>query len=330
MTPVVLTLVHLEIMSEASQIYTGFWTNWSNGAIRGATLTLSQSHGGVLIAFLAMFVSFIGGVFWTIISFAIHQINTTEPSQRRDALHYQRQITLRNEGPASAAWNFVKLWKAHRKTTSWPALRLLPCALLASLTLLLFYVSGIFTSYITSVPGNSTIVLGPHCGGYDFTHTSDASVQYSTIGKLIADTNEAATYVRQCYQGNPSLLECGTFVRPSLPFTTTQNVSCPFASEVCVYNDQSAFLMDTGLLDSHQDLGINAPPADRIHFRRAATCSPVAGRPFEWTTDSSFGPVSYIFAGETPSWDHNFTFSYIQNLASDNIGYILKYVVSTS
>ncbi|KAB8239187.1 uncharacterized protein BDW43DRAFT_306071 [Aspergillus alliaceus] len=42
----------------------------------------------------------------------------------------------------------------------------------------------------------------------------------------------------------------------------------------------TAFAMDTGLLDSHADFGINAPPKNRIEYRRLTTCSPIYGVDF--------------------------------------------------
>ncbi|KAL9114279.1 MAG: hypothetical protein Q9227_001701 [Pyrenula ochraceoflavens] len=43
-------------VSDAS-IYLGLWTNWSHGTVRGATITLTKRDGGLLIAFLALFIS---------------------------------------------------------------------------------------------------------------------------------------------------------------------------------------------------------------------------------------------------------------------------------
>jgi hypothetical protein len=42
------------------QVKLGFWTNWSNGKILGATMTMSRQNGGFLIAFLAIFVGMAG------------------------------------------------------------------------------------------------------------------------------------------------------------------------------------------------------------------------------------------------------------------------------
>lgn len=45
---------------EDSKVRLGLWTNWSFGSIRGVTLTLTQSHGAILTALNALFVTFVG------------------------------------------------------------------------------------------------------------------------------------------------------------------------------------------------------------------------------------------------------------------------------
>src|SRR5436189_4019354 len=89
--------------------YTGTWINWSHGAIRGATITLPQAYGGFLVAFLAIYVSFAGGMFWRFLSFICHQLNTTQSERSRDALHHQRQVIFRNGGAIEAFWELAKM-----------------------------------------------------------------------------------------------------------------------------------------------------------------------------------------------------------------------------
>jgi hypothetical protein len=316
-------------MSDGIHTYSGAWINWSEGPIRGATLTLSQKHAGVLSAFLAILVSFAGSLFWIILSFAIHQAYTTEPAQGQDALHSQRQLILRNKTAAGAVWALVKLPFENGRTASRVKAvgRSLPLAILATLNILLFGVSGLFTSYITKAAGNSTIIIGPACGGLDL-NISDSVINF----KALQDTYEAATYVRECYQGSqgsPSGHLCGIYARPSIPFTTNKNASCPFAPELCAYNGQSAFQMDTGLLDSQADFGINARPKDRIKFRRVATCAPVKHGSGLGTTrnDSEYGTILYIDAGAQYYMGQqykNYTFAYTPSPQLDGIGYTLR------
>jgi hypothetical protein len=315
----------------AANVYTfeGFWVNWNHGYLQGATLTLPQQLAGILAAFLALYVSFAGGMFWKILAFALHQLNTTHPSRTRDWLHYQKQVLLKNSGSGSgkAAYVFLTLpfqSAGSSKSSFRTILRCLPLALLALTTLLVFSVAGIFTSAITKTAGNSTLVRGPNCGGYlvkDIDAKGEADDTF--IGKRLGDTKDAAQYVNQCYQNSTSRLTCQSYVRPSISFITNQNASCPFASGTCRMGDTAAFSMDTGLLDSHVDFGINAPPENRVLFRRMATCAPIIAGPFaEIRNDSIVGDILYINAG--PYLGSNWTFSYILRSQIDGFGYSLR------
>jgi hypothetical protein len=51
---------------------------------------------------------------------------------------------------------------------------------------------------------------------------------------------------------------------------TLDNGSCPFHPKLC---RSSTVVFDTGLIDSHTDLGINSRVADRIAYRRVTTCT---------------------------------------------------------
>jgi hypothetical protein len=248
--------------------YTGPWINWSHGVILGATLTLPSKYGGLLAAFLAIYVSFAGHMFWRLLSFVLHQIYTTKPGSKRDGLHHQRQVILRNNGGAADAfWEFAKLPVNWRGRTHQPFLRVFAFAFLAALNVSVFSVASIFTSEITKGPGNSTIILGPACGGYTVTPDNNSSKTSGFSSKILADTYEAATYVRQCYGENTTAsLACNLYNRRSLSFTTNPNATCPFPSDLCIFNNQSAFSMDTGLVDSHSDLVVNARPEHRIKY----------------------------------------------------------------
>ena len=69
--------------------YTGHWVRWADGPILGSTLTLNSRNGGFLVAFLALYVNFVGGQFWTILKFLIHQWRVER--RPKDALHHQQQ-----------------------------------------------------------------------------------------------------------------------------------------------------------------------------------------------------------------------------------------------
>lgn len=128
-------------------VYTGFWVNWSQGQIRGATLTLTNRNAGFLTAFLALFVSLAGRAFWRLCCFAIHLKLSTDIS--RDGLHHQRQAILRNattdvtglQGFLHLAWNW-------RNRTTRPVFRLLPVITLTALITATFYAASILSSQV--------------------------------------------------------------------------------------------------------------------------------------------------------------------------------------
>lgn len=68
---------------------TGRWIRWADGPVLGSTLTLTSRNGSFLVAFLALYVSFVGGQFWTILKFLIHQWRAKR--RPKDALHHQQQ-----------------------------------------------------------------------------------------------------------------------------------------------------------------------------------------------------------------------------------------------
>jgi hypothetical protein len=50
-----------------------------------------------------------------------------------------------------------------------------------------------------------------------------------------------------------------------------KKAECPFKDGICYRNN--TYQMDTGLIDSHHDLGINTPQEERLKYRMVTTCS---------------------------------------------------------
>lgn len=92
----------LQSDATAFEVYTGLWIDWTHGRYQGATLTLSRDTGGLLIAFLALYVSTTGQSFWRLGCFFLHRMFSS--SERQDGLYHQRQAILRN---AESAHNTV-------------------------------------------------------------------------------------------------------------------------------------------------------------------------------------------------------------------------------
>lgn len=88
--------------------------------------------------------------------------------------------------------------------------------------------------------------------------------------------SEAANYAQECYSESGSgLLDCNKFVVKNLAGKITQrNSSCPFPGNVCRSN-KTNLLLDTGYLDSNDDLGLSTPQSQRFKWRYVLQCAPI-------------------------------------------------------
>ncbi|KAI8626961.1 hypothetical protein F5Y19DRAFT_487249 [Xylariaceae sp. FL1651] len=273
-------------------VYTGVWINWSHNRAVGATLTLTQSSANLLVAFVALFAALVAGHIWKIICFSVHSYYST--SNARNAVHHQRQVLLRNNsGAASSAVNIMKmLWAWRRLGIAWPLLPLFACAVV--LAILLALASG-FSSRVAT--GNEVLILGKNCGMSINPLGDNLTMTLTTYLPLIADyATSAAIQATQCYENTTaSTSACSMFVKPRLPLSVNRNASCPFGN-LC-RNARGNLLLDTGLLDSHEDFGLNAPKSERFSMREVAQCAPLRtdGHQDQWnlTQDRSYTRYYY-------------------------------------
>ncbi|KAK4697740.1 hypothetical protein P7C71_g386, partial [Lecanoromycetidae sp. Uapishka_2] len=312
-----------------SQIYTGPWINWSHGVVIGSTITLSARDGGLLTAFLALFVSVAGAACWKITSYILHQQRARKAFQ--DGLHHQQQIILRNtSNPPTAAYELLQLSWAWRKRADKPLRRTLPLAFLAILNFSIFGVAGIFSSEVTKAAGNETLVKSSNCGvlfGND-----DAAVTGALPGLIdlnINDTAVASTYAQACYGDTGNALQCNQYTQQQIKWNTNANASCPFGDNRC-YGSTSAYEMDTGKIDTDTSLGINARESKRLQFRKVTTCSPI--HTLGYATEVNITDPNLIAYGDTieeiafgPIGGNvsNVTYTYDEHSKIDNFGYSL-------
>lgn len=172
----------------STPIYTGVWINWSQGPIRGATLTLDARNSGLLTAFIATFVTIVGAQLWKILSYIIHQLRSRRSPQ--DGLYHQQQVVFRNSvTPGSAAWTFLLqgwYWGASIKL---PWLRTLPWLLFALLYIVAFGLLAIFSSEISKSQGTARRVYPTNCGHWDFPLNADFQTRFAeTQRKQTNDT----------------------------------------------------------------------------------------------------------------------------------------------
>ena len=314
------------------QIYTGVWVNWSRGRLLGSTLTISTSHGGLLSAFLAIFISLTGIAFWRITSFTLHQWRSGKAFN--DGLHHQQQLIFRNTGTASGAlWQMLQLPNSWRNHANSPWLRTLPVALLALINVVIFAIAAIFSSEVTKATGKEVLIQSSNCGSLEFDSADDGytgvlQAAFNTV--VLNDSTEAAAYTRNCYGDDANGLRCNRYVQTRIQWKTNVNASCPFDDELCFFGKSGAMEMDTGPIDSHQALGINVPKEYRVTYRKVATCSPIrTSRKYRsvWN-DTNPDHIAYedtydrFFFG--PTSVSNYTYQYNRHSSVEDYAYTLK------
>ncbi|KAF3005233.1 hypothetical protein E8E14_003097 [Neopestalotiopsis sp. 37M] len=255
----------------------GVWTNWSRGSIMGLTLTLTRKDASLLIAFTAFFISFVGSRFWKIVCFLCHRYFSSPLTAPEDALHHQRQVILRNSSAAeSGLWTLIQVMWAWRRQVSRSTLRLLPICLMALFCFVSFVLAGVFSANISSSAGDEVLIDGTDCSIFyqgDNTDVDDAS-NWSVFKSQVV--NNAHNYAQQCYtvDSATSGSACNSYVESRLQISQDTGAHCPFASDICRDNS-SNLILDSGYIDSHNHLGLNSPPDERILSRQVLHCAPI-------------------------------------------------------
>jgi len=263
---------------DAYHVRLGFWTNWDHGKIEGATITLTRRNGGLLVAFIAIFIGAAGKSFWRLACFLLHRM--CSKSSPQDGVYHQIQAVLRNSDTAQdAAWSLSQVlwaWRIPARLRK-PYPRLLGIILLALFVSISFGVAGVFSSQITTDTANEVLLEGSNCGPLDIDEGKDP-VAYNLLFNpyMVQRVTTYSNYAQQCYIKNVTAAseDCHPYVQTSLKATSIQNASCPFASEMCKSQNEN-LIVDTGLIDSNKDLGINAPPENRFQMRFVHHCAPI-------------------------------------------------------
>lgn len=122
-------------------IYHGFWINRSVGSFLGATLTLDRRAGGIVIAFLALFIGSTARSLWKVIRYSCHAFATAPTAQ--DGIYHQRQAILRNQNLALDSFlDLIRTAYAWRKRAEKVGLRILPVAFVALVVSIISIVAG--------------------------------------------------------------------------------------------------------------------------------------------------------------------------------------------
>ncbi|KAI1429252.1 hypothetical protein F5Y12DRAFT_727374 [Xylaria sp. FL1777] len=320
-------------------VYIGIWTNWSRGQVFGSTLTLEREEANLLIAFTAFFVAFVSTRFWRIACFAFHRHYAT--ADRRDAIYHQRQAILRNSStPESGIQVLLRLiWTTRRHRNRFHPI--FP-AVIALICIAAFAVAGGFSSQISTAVGTEVLVNSQNCGYLDRSkiNVSEAGAGLDLeVGRdLSQKINSAATYAQQCYSNSTDgTFDCGRYSSKSLQGTIDSNAPCPFEEELC--RSSSANLrIDSGFINSHEDLGLNSPPEDRVLTRYVLHCAPINTQNYTSQINTSVGILTAYHYGTqvTPIGTVNYIWTaeslkdqYAAVLAPDAGGPLSHYQVST-
>ncbi|KAJ9663207.1 hypothetical protein H2198_000968 [Neophaeococcomyces mojaviensis] len=261
------------------QVHTGFWINWSSGAIQGAT-----------------------------------------------------RIIFRNlASPGAAAWYLLQQawhWRGRARNS---LLRTVPWVLLALTYFGVFGVLAVFSSQIAKASSTERLIQGDteHCGYYQVVNPNSTTSSYSLYQKTTTDGLTATAYARACYGVANPPPQCQILPVSSLKYERLSNWTCPFSPEMC--DTKSAFHVRSQLVDSHHDLGINAPADGRVQYRRETTCAPIVTESFGAFLNASdpgaagwedgvmvgysYGPLKTI---------SNYTYTYNKYLRSSNLGYSVR------
>ncbi|KAH8885562.1 hypothetical protein GQ53DRAFT_845545 [Thozetella sp. PMI_491] len=235
---------------------------------------MTREDGNLLIAFTAFFVGLVSSRFWRIACLLLHRFYSTPHA--RDALHHQRQAVLRNSAtPAGGAWVFGQLFWAWRGAARFVLLRTLPGFLTAVLCLTAFAAASGFSSRVSTGIGDEVLLDGNACALVDNTQLRTQADMDLVIARTAQLVDSAENYAQQCYSSNSTgMFNCDHFVVPKLPVSVDGQAPCPFQNGICRTNS-SNLLLDTGYIDSHEHLGINAPTGERILFRHIYHCAPL-------------------------------------------------------
>ena len=253
------------------------WINHSANLAEGLTITVPASTGVLIVSALAVLVSLAGGAAWMITSYALHQVRTQNSPQ--DGMFRMLQVMLRNpESSASSVMSIVQTGHVWSGKVNSAKIRAYCLALWPFVISVGFIIASVFVGRVTVAAYKANVVLlrPTNCGLEVVQDASDlvtrGTVNYQWSAKHSNDTRQSRAYGDQCYGSANGTLGCSIFAVQRLPYSIRTNAVCPF-DDLCRLGRESAVELDTGLLDSHTHLGINARPKDRVRFRRTATCS---------------------------------------------------------
>ncbi|KAI1313730.1 hypothetical protein F5Y03DRAFT_405204 [Xylaria venustula] len=260
-------------MNQGYPVHTGAWTNWSRGQILGATVTLTRQAASLVIAFTSTFIAFVATRVWRLLCFSLHRYYSDMGPQ--GTTYHQLQAILRNAAaPEDGTRLFLRMLSMKRRKTTWYA-QLLFSTTCGTILLVSFTVLGGFSSSIAT-SDNEVLIQSAGCG-------------YVFLGSI----QKGANYAQQCFSNEDHQFDCDHFVKEMVTGTIDNNATCPFDNSVCV-GEWGNISIDSGFINSHLHLGINALSEERILWRNVLHCAPLTTASFT-SLDTESQPNDVLF-----------------------------------
>ena len=256
-----------------SLIKRGFWINYSEGAILGATITTDQRVANIVIAVVAIVVTAGAGSAWNLVMFLWHQLRAT--SRPKDGLFRQQQVLFRTLAtPTSVLADTCKLVWVWRRSGWSSIFRSLPILSLSFIFAIASLAASISSSYVVSTTDLQVLVDGSSCRAINISSYLNADALADAVPLETALYTSARSYADECYGSGSVPPRCHIYVRPRLEYTTKSG-PCPFEGSICRLNDTASLIFDSGYLDSNDHFGLNSAPSDRVQIRRVTTYAPI-------------------------------------------------------
>ena len=224
-----------------------------------------------------MFITTVGAFCWAIFCFVVHQIRSSR--QQKDGHFHQSQALLRNSpSPTGSLKQFWKLGYAWSGKGQKSKRRVAWLSLVAIIHLGIFQIAALLANRIYDT-NNEVLLRSRVCGKYNWDAT-DSERTLSTEAMLLSQRTTARwamDYARTCYDTNATGSQCGGMVSKSL--TRYQKIyydqPCPFEGDICLDPQKGAVQIDSGLLDTNLDMGLNSRRGNSVGYRRVTTCAPL-------------------------------------------------------
>ena len=205
----------------------------------------------------------------------MHQIRSSR--QQKDGHFHQSQALLRNSpSPTGSLKQFWKLGYAWSGKGQKSKRRVAWLSLVAILHLGIFQMAALLANKIYDT-NNEVLLRSNVCGKYNWEKTSSKNGLDGLLLDQRATARWAMDYARVCYGTNATSSQCGGMVSNSL--TRYQKIyfdqSCPFQEDICVDPQKGAVQVDSGLLDTNLDMGLNSHRGSSVGYRRVTTCAPL-------------------------------------------------------